>query len=144
MTSGPCKGGAYLLILSLPRPRTLEVGALGAIDFPKGIYAYSGSALGSLEPRVGRHFSARKKMHWHIDWLRAAAVPMEALVLRSQDDLECLINDMIGRMQGSTPIAPGFGCSDCKCLTHLHLLDRECLARLEEFFPERLRPPSRM
>ena len=140
MTSGPCKGGAYLLILRLPRPMTIEVGALGGIDFPKGIYAYSGSALRSLEPRVRRHFSSQKKAHWHIDRLRAAAGPMEALVLRSQDDLECLINEMVGRMEGSTPFAPGFGCSDCACSTHLHLLDRGCLARLEDFFPERLLP----
>lgn len=144
MTSGPCKGGAYLLILRLPKPMTIEVGALGGIDFPKGIYAYSGSALKSLEPRVMRHFSAQKKAHWHIDWLAAEATPIEALVMRSQADLECLINDMVGRMQGSTLFAPGFGCSDCTCLTHLHLLDRGSLARLEEFFPERLRPRSRM
>ena len=140
MTSGPCKGGAYLLILRLPRARTLEVGALGNINFPKGIYAYSGSALRSLEPRVRRHFSSQKKAHWHIDRLRAAAGPMEALVLRSQDDLECLINEMVGRMEGSIPFAPGFGCSDCTCLTHLHRLDRGCLVRLEGFFPERLLP----
>jgi Uri superfamily endonuclease len=144
LTSGQGKGGAYLLILRLPKPMTLEVGALGSIDFPKGIYAYSGSALRSLEPRVRRHFSAQKKAHWHIDRLRDKAMPIEALVLRSRDDLECLINDMVGRMQGSTPFAPGFGCSDCTCLTHLHLLDRGCLARLEDFFPERLRPRSRM
>ena len=142
MTSGPCKGGAYLLILRLPKAMTLEVGALGSIDFPRGIYAYSGSALRSLEPRVRRHFSSEKKAHWHIDRLRDKAVSVEALVLRSGDDLECLINDMVGRMTGSTPFAPGFGCSDCTCHTHLHILDRGCLARLEDFFPERLWPHS--
>jgi Uri superfamily endonuclease len=144
LTSGPCKGGAYLLILRLPRPTTIEVGALGNIDFPRGVYAYSGSALRSLEPRVMRHFSAQKKAHWHIDMLGAEALPMEALVLRGQDDLECLINEMVGRMEGSTPFAPGFGSSDCTCHTHLHLLDRGCLARLEDFFPERMLPHWRM
>jgi sugar fermentation stimulation protein A len=140
LTARPCKGGAYLLILRLPRPMTIEVGALGSIDFPRGTYAYSGSALRSLEARVMRHFSSKKKAHWHIDRLRDKAAPVEALVLRSEENLECLINDMVERTRGSTPFAPGFGCSDCTCHTHLHILDRGCLARLEDFFPERLWP----
>ena len=139
------KGGAYLLVLRLDAAEDIKVGALGSLNFPKGTYVYAGSALTSLEYRVARHFSMEKRMHWHIDHLRAKARPVEALVLRSQDDLECMINDMVGRMEGARPFAPGFGCSDCCCSTHLHILDRKCLPILEDFFPERLRPerPSR-
>jgi Uri superfamily endonuclease len=137
------KGGAYLLILRLDAPERIEVGALGPTHFPKGTYAYAGSALASLEPRVARHFSADKKPHWHIDRLRASSRPVEALLLRSEGDLECMINELVGRMEGAMPFAPGFGCSDCDCSTHLHLIDRKCLSRLEAFFPERLRPTPR-
>lgn len=141
MSSRRAKGGAYLLILKLPRGRVIEVGALDAVHFPKGIYAYAGSALSGIEPRVARHFSSRKKEHWHIDRLRSASVPVEALVLRSEADLECLLNEMVGSMAGAAPFAPGFGCSDCRCLTHLHLIDRDALHGLEGFLPERLLPP---
>jgi Uri superfamily endonuclease len=134
------KGGAYLLILHMEAPTRIKVGALGPIDFPKGTYAYAGSALASLEPRVQRHFSSEKKVHWHIDHLRARSRPIEALLLRSKEDLECMINEMVGRMEGARPFAPGFGSSDCRCRTHLHSIDRKCLSHLEGFFPERLRP----
>jgi sugar fermentation stimulation protein A len=134
------KGGAYLLVLRLDAAEDIKVGALGSLYFPKGTYVYAGSALTSLESRVARHFSMEKRMHWHIDHLRAKARPVEALVLRSQADLECMINEMVGRMEGARPFAPGFGSSDCCCSTHLHILDRNCLPRLEGFFPERLRP----
>jgi Uri superfamily endonuclease len=137
------KGGAYLLILQVSREKTIDVGALGPTFFPKGKYAYSGSALTSLEARVGRHFSTKKKVHWHIDHLMAEARPLEALVLRSKDDVECMLNEMVGSMEGASPIAPGFGCSDCGCSTHLHHLDGHCLSHLEDFFPERLKPSQR-
>lgn len=138
---GVGKGGAYLLVLRLDASAMIEVGRLGAIEFPGGTYAYAGSALSSLEARVRRHFSSEKKVHWHIDRLRAKARPVEALVLRSGDDIECMLNGMVGRMEGARPFAKGFGCSDCACETHLHMLDGECLERLERFIPERMRPP---
>jgi len=136
-------GGAYLLILRLGAAEEIEVGALGTVRFPMGTYAYAGSALVSLEARVLRHFSCEKKVHWHIDRLRARARPVEALVMRSDEDLECMLNDMVGCMKGARPFAPGFGCSDCTCETHLHLLDDDGLKRLERFFPERVRPQAR-
>ena len=140
---GGGKGGAYLLVLSLRAPTRIAVGALGTIDFPEGTYAYAGSALAALEPRVRRHFSSEKRLHWHIDHLLARSRPVEALLLRSDEDLECTINEMVGRMEGAHPHAPGFGSSDCRCRTHLHRIDQRCLSSLEEFFPERLVPRPR-
>ncbi len=134
------RGGAYLLILRLDSPCSIDVGALGRICFPEGDYAYAGSALVSLDSRIERHFSAKKKIHWHIDRLRARARPVEALVLRSRDDIECTLNTMVGTMEGAIPFAFGFGCSDCDCDTHLHRLEGDCLSHLERFIPERLRP----
>jgi Uri superfamily endonuclease len=138
--SDQCKGGAYLLILRLDETEEIDVGRLGSVVFPKGKYAYAGSALTSLEARVNRHFSLEKRMHWHIDFLRAKARPEEALLLRSHDDVECMINEMVGKMKGARPFALGFGCSDCGCATHLHILGSGCLSRLESFFPEKMKP----
>lgn len=140
---GAHNGGAYLLILLMSDAKTIDVGALGPIDFPKGRYAYAGSALNSLEARVGRHFSKEKKVHWHIDHLMAEARPLEALVLRSDEDVECMLNQMVGSMEGARPIAPGFGCSDCRCSTHLHHLEGDCPSHLDDFFSEKLRPSRR-
>jgi Uri superfamily endonuclease len=137
-----CKGGAYLLILRLDETEEIDVGGLGSIVFPKGTYAYAGSALTSLEARVNRHFSLDKKKHWHIDFLRSKAQPEEALLLRSHDDVECMINEMVGKMKGARPFALGFGCSDCGCATHLHVLRSDCLSRLESFFPEKMKPAA--
>jgi sugar fermentation stimulation protein A len=118
----------------------VRVGSLGEVRFPRGTYIYAGSALTSLEARVARHFRRGKKVHWHIDRLTARATPLEALLLRSQEDLECLLNEMVSRLDGARPLAPGFGCSDCRCATHLHLVGGRALARLEEFIPERMLP----
>jgi sugar fermentation stimulation protein A len=134
------RGGAYLLVLRLDAPRQITIGALGGLLFPQGIYVYAGSALASLRARVDRHFSAGKKVHWHIDHLSAHARPSEALVLRSDERLECLLNEMVGCLEGASPFAPGFGCSDCGCDTHLHLLNAKALSHLERFLPERIEP----
>lgn len=138
------RGGAYLLVLRLEASRDIAVGSLGRLHFKRGTYVYAGSALPSLRARVERHFSSEKKLHWHVDHLRLHARPMEALVLRSDERLECLLNEMVGSLDGACPCAPGFGCSDCGCATHLHLVGAEVLRRLERFLPERMLPaPAR-
>jgi Uri superfamily endonuclease len=136
------KGGAYLLVMRLESPLALSVGALGRVSFPQGIYVYAGSALPSLQARVDRHFSPRKKVHWHVDHLSLRARPLEALALRSDERLECLLNEMVERLEGASPFAPGFGCSDCRCRTHLHLLEEGALGHLERFLPEKLEPSA--
>lgn len=132
--------GAYLLVLEMRRCRRVRVGALGVLRFEPGLYVYAGSALGSLEARVRRHFASEKTMHWHIDYLRQGSRPVEALVLRGQGRMECMLNGMVSWMEGARPHAPGFGCSDCSCRTHLHFLEGATLRRLERFVPERLLP----
>ena len=65
--------GVYVLWLYLPRRVSLTVGKLGTFSFPPGVYAYSGSAQRHLQQRIARHRRAAKKLHWHIDYFRAAA-----------------------------------------------------------------------
>ena len=112
--------GSYILFLRLPYDKRIMIGRLGMVDFPTGTYAYVGSALGGWETRVGRHFAGGAKAHWHIDYMRAEAQVIGAIVFESPERLECLINEAVA--QASTTVSPGFGSSDCGCLTHLHLL----------------------
>ena len=61
----------YPLMVGLVHPAEVRVGALGRFRFPAGHYVYTGSALRGIESGIQRHLSARKKRHWHIDYLLA-------------------------------------------------------------------------
>ncbi len=109
--------GSYLLLLRLNRARILPIGRLGPTRFPKGSYIYVGSAMRNLSRRVERHRKVRKQAHWHIDRLRPHAQFVEALPIRSSQRLEC---DLALAVQGIASWSiPGFGCSDCRCQSHL-------------------------
>lgn len=109
--------GSYLVVLRLRRAKTIDVGRLGRIRFEPGFYTYIGSARRSLSKRIERHRRIRKKMHWHIDFLRAVAEWHAALPVLSADDLECSIASALRqRAQG---VIPAFGSSDCDCDSHL-------------------------
>lgn len=111
-------GGAYLFMLQLDRPRTITVGKLGRLDFEAGWYVYVGSAMANLTARMNRHLRRRKRFHWHIDFLRDQAAQVQTLPIRSSSRDECTIASTLSRTLEQ--IAPGFGCSDCCCSTHLY------------------------
>lgn len=105
-------GGAYLVLLRLDREARVRDFDLGA-----GYYAYVGSARRGLDKRLARHRRKRKRFHWHIDYLREQAEFVQAIPIRSSQDLEC-------RLAASTEEVAdwsvrGFGCSDCSCQSHL-------------------------
>lgn len=112
--------GIYCLILRNPAC-TVQVGRLGALAFPAGRHVYIGSALGPGGLlRVRRHLrlaeEANRPPRWHIDYLLTdPRFAVEAVVwTETQERLECVV----ARALGGTGI-PGFGCSDCRCPTHL-------------------------
>jgi sugar fermentation stimulation protein A len=109
--------GSYLLLLRIGERKRINIGRLGEIDFLSGWYVYIGSAKHGLTARIARHLRKRKRFHWHIDFLRDQAVEALALPIRSSLQEECVISDTLSRVL--TPHSPGFGCSDCSCLTHL-------------------------
>lgn len=109
--------GAYLVLLSLDRDLTLAPGRLGRREFPAGFYLYAGSARRGLTARVERHRRLRKRLHWHLDYLRQEARFEEAFPLRTADDLECALARDFARRADAT--VAGFGCSDCSCESHL-------------------------
>lgn len=108
--------GSYILIIRLPEEKTIAVGRLGAVLFPRGNYAYAGSALGGLKQRLDRHLRAEKKLHWHIDYLLEKADIEEIITCESRERTECTIADALGERFEAVP---GFGASDCRCRSHL-------------------------
>ena len=75
--------GDYMLVMYLPEGRDIEVGAKGSISFLQGYYVYVGSAKKNLASRLARHTRKRKKMHWHIDYLRRYAGVTAVLPVRT-------------------------------------------------------------
>jgi len=109
--------GAYLVVLKLPESSRIPVGGLGTLVFKAGYYVYVGSAMRGLAARIARHRRRRKRMHWHIDYLRAAADVVDVLPIRASDRQECILADDLGALMPRT--SPGFGCGDCRCESHL-------------------------
>jgi Uri superfamily endonuclease len=115
--------GTYCLCIENHVSQTIRIGALRDIYFQDGGYIYVGSALNSLIPRLERHQKTSKgthhTTHWHIDYLlREPNVELISIyIIESDEKLECSIARRVD--EHGEPI-PRFGCSDCKCRSHLY------------------------
>ena len=113
-------GGTYTLLVELPEPATVEVGALGERRLPAGGYAYTGSALGAGGfARVDRHYELaagdRETRFWHVDYLLGhPGAELRGDVRSPGADRECAV----ARRLPDGPVE-GFGASDCACRSHL-------------------------
>jgi len=107
--------GAYVLLIELEEDSPIKVGKLGKIFFKKGFYVYVGSALNGLEQRIERHKRSDKKFHWHIDYLLKYAEIKNVFYKESIKKEECEISKKFEKFETIS----GFGCSDCKCNSHL-------------------------
>jgi sugar fermentation stimulation protein A len=127
--------GSYLIVLELKESRNIEVGSLGVLPFRAGWYVYCGSAMKNLSQRVSRHLrKVRKGIHWHLDYLTPWASSIQGLPVRSRRNLECEFAVMLALLGGEG--APSFGCSDCRCDSHLYYFAEPPLknrAFVEEF-----------
>jgi Uri superfamily endonuclease len=119
-------GGVYLVLVRRRKALRIKVGALGWFDFPAGWYIYTGKSRRGLRQRAQRHWSPRRRVRWHVDYLTAApgSEPIGAVLLASADHAElgeCWINQRVGAMLDGSSVAPGFGASDCMsgCPAHL-------------------------
>jgi Uri superfamily endonuclease len=112
--------GTYVLILQSHSNETIQIGRWGKFTLQPGYYIYVGSAFGpgGVRARVFRHLRVDKPKHWHADYLREFVTPLEAWVSYATDPLEHQWAQTFYKMDGMTPIQ-GFGCSDCKCYSHL-------------------------
>ncbi|MCE8425796.1 MAG: GIY-YIG nuclease family protein [Candidatus Methanoperedens sp.] len=101
------------------------VGKLGRLHFRKGYYSYVGTACGTGGfKRVARHFnvaSGKNKIRkWHIDYLLPHSEVACAILIPTNDDIECTI---AAALASSFDGIQDFGCSDCRCNTHLFFSD---------------------
>jgi len=117
----PPRAGCYALVLELAERADIDAGRLGRLGLTPGFYIYVGSAFGpgGLRARLQRHWSGGGRFHWHVDYLRAVATPVVAwyqvqLVSREHEWAAAL-----ARGRGFAPV-PGFGCTDCRCESHLY------------------------
>jgi len=108
--------GIYMILMTLPE-QNLTVGSLGEQPFPGGYYIYCGSAAKGLKARVARHLRKTKKIRWHADYLTGRADKLKGFPIYTDRDLECVLAEDLLKI-ADNPI-PGFGCSDCRCGSHL-------------------------
>jgi Uri superfamily endonuclease len=113
--------GVYCLQIRVRKSVRVKTGALGILRFPAGRYLYVGSAQNSLEKRIQRHLSARKKIRWHVDYLLASRnAKVEKIFYRKAGkDQECKTAAALSRKEEAVE---GFGSSDCRCVSHLFRL----------------------
>ena len=128
------EGGVYCLCISVEKQTQIKVGALGELTFQRGKYVYVGSALNGLRPRVLRHINNSlgkgNVNHWHIDYiLREPKVSVKTVYQKyTEEKEECKLAESVS--QHGDPI-PGFGCSDCRCVSHLfNVKDFSFLSRM--------------
>jgi Uri superfamily endonuclease len=123
--------GVYCLVL-FHGPCTIRVGALGYLQFPGGWHVYTGSAQGPGGlVRVLRHISLagshKNTRRWHIDYLLGDRRFTLASTLCAQTTrpVECELATAVGGI----PVT-GFGCSDCRCNSHLTYFDTDPISRV--------------
>jgi Uri superfamily endonuclease len=120
--------GLYLLYIQLKKNQIIRIGRLGPLRFYKGFYVYIGSARNGVIPRVSRHLRPEKKLFWHIDYfLNNPHTNIRAIYfIRDCSYTECAISEIFLKnyKKKSTPVIY-FGCSDCRCKTHLYYFPRD-------------------
>ena len=117
--------GTYALILKSESNTCVQIGRWREIQLKPSYYIYVGSALGpgGIRARVSRHLRTDKRPHWHIDYLRRYVSLVEVWVGYDAKPLEHQWATIFLNTPGMTSIQ-GFGCSDCKCSSHLFYTDK--------------------
>jgi len=115
----PRAPGTYAIVFQAPRPCRIAVGALGSVTLERGYWVYVGSALGAggLRARVGRHLKGPGKPRWHVDYLHGQIGVVEVWLRLGRVRREHLWARALARQAAGW--IPGFGCSDCRCPSHL-------------------------
>lgn len=132
-----------MLLLFLPQNERLTIGRLGTFDFMMGWYTYVGSAFGAggLMGRLKHHFKPVDRPHWHIDYLRQAALLAEVWLSPDAEKHEEEWVEAILSIPGATAPIDGFGASDSQQDTHLCYFDvrpamEDFVVALRKRFPQ--------
>ena len=127
--------GIYVLVVQLDYGSDMRVGKLGALHFEKGLYAYVGSAQIALEKRIARHLGKEKRVFWHIDYLlqSSSAKILKIFTKTAKKQEECTLAKQIA---AKGKAVEGFGCSDCRCISHLIRINSHDFLRdsMQEYF----------
>lgn len=115
--------GTYCLLVELKKTSKIKIGSLGSLLFERGYYVYVGSALNGLERRIARHLRKEKRIYWHIDYLLSDRNARVRRVFAKQtfDMEECRI---AGKVSACGEPVKNFGCSDCRCRSHLFKVNK--------------------
>ncbi len=118
------ESGTYSLVVSVAEPVEFGCGGLGTVSLKQGLYSYTGSARGSGGfSRVDRHLRILQGEHdvrkWHVDYLDGQSETEAYAVVKSRAG-ECEVAAAVAEEHEGVD---GFGCSDCGCSSHLHLVD---------------------
>jgi endonuclease-3 len=129
--------GIYTLIIRSYQPRRIRVGRCLSVSLERGLYIYTGSAVGrgstSLEGRISRHLRQEKKRFWHIDWILSSgsARVLSVVFAKTARKMECKTN--LEFLKDSCIVVPvrGIGSADCRCESHF-LMTRYTLGVLRQ------------
>lgn len=115
--------GTYQLYIYLVKSIIIFHPRFGNVNFPGGLYIYSGSAKRNLLQRINRHLKKRgKKQHWHIDFIltnKNAKIIM-IKIFRDKNKTECQLNFQTKQKTNSKILLKDFGSTDCRnCQSHL-------------------------
>lgn len=114
----PDSGGVYLLLVRVRRAGRIVLRRY-TWDIRTGWYVYIGSAQRGWRARIARHLRAKKRLHWHIDYLlRMGNVAAVRIMPGAPRDEEARLARAWSRVRGGTPVA-GFGASDSPAASHL-------------------------
>ena len=113
--------GTYTLVFTSSIEKRISVGKLGTLFLKPGYYLYIGSAFGpgGLKARVNHHFNHSGRPHWHLDYLGPSLKPCEIWYTYDQTRREHQWAKIHLQTQRAFLPLPGFGSSDCRCLSHL-------------------------
>ena len=117
----PAQQGTYALVLACHKTGPVRIGKLGTMQSHEGFFVYVGRAFGTggLEARVRHHLRPAARPHWHIDYLRAACDLVEVWYTTVAARHEHGWARTVARLPNTGVPLPGFGSSDCDCVTHL-------------------------
>lgn len=106
-----------MLLIKVNQDVRLECGKNWQIQ--KGLYAYIGSAMNSLEKRICRHLSEQKKYHWHIDYLLKNSSILSVFIFPGQRKELEVSKEFAKYFTGPK----GFGSTDLAVETNLYRID---------------------
>ena len=113
--------GTYTLVFSSSFDRSVKIGKLGTLFLQPGFYVYIGSAFGpgGLKARINHHSNHSSRPHWHMDYLSPSLRLCEIWFTYDQTRREHQWAKIHSQTRGVILPLPGFGSSDCSCLSHL-------------------------